>query len=246
MAKTPRDPRSHLRGPARSNPKRWERDAPTVVQTVVGSGPGLVLRRRRIFRRGSHAAGESGVTYDEHKKKAPPALAHGRGRTKPDEGMGANSFRSSRGFSGGATRTSALRRPGGPFLGLRGAPRTQTRPRSCGHGFRTTRAAFRRPPGSRVAEPLEPAFAGRGPSLRFRSLPKVYRSAPAPSRRPEGLHGRTMLPLVDSPALRHMTEQRTRIPRGFRPRCAPRPGFGYPHRGIHHRSSRHLAAPERP
>jgi len=31
-----------------------------------------------------------------------------------------------------------------------------------------------------------------------------------------------------------------------RPRCVPRPGFGYPHRGVHHRPSRRLAAPERP
>jgi hypothetical protein len=31
-----------------------------------------------------------------------------------------------------------------------------------------------------------------------------------------------------------------------RPRCVPRAGFGYPHRGVHHRPCRRLAAPERP
>jgi len=48
---------------------------------------------------------------------------------KPDEGISGNPSRSYRGFSGGATRTDTSRRPGGPLLGLRGAPGTQTRPR---------------------------------------------------------------------------------------------------------------------
>jgi hypothetical protein len=66
--------------------------------------------------------------------------------------------------------------------------------------------------------------------LRFRSPTEVHRSTPAPSRGPEGPPRRTMLPSLDSLALRHMTGRRTRFPRGFRPRCVPRPGFRPPSR----------------
>jgi hypothetical protein len=60
--------------------------------------------------------------------------------------------------------------------------------------FRPTRTAFRRPPGTRGAGPPEPAYAGRGPPLRFRSPSEVHRSTPTPSRRPEGPHvGRCFL-----------------------------------------------------
>src|SRR5262245_52187530 len=109
--------------------------------------------------------------------------------------MGGDPLRPSGGFSGGATRATALRRPSGPLVELRGAPGTQTRPRQDGHGFRPTRTAFRRPPGIRETGPPEPAFAGRGPPLRFRSPAEVHRSTPAPSRGPEGPHvGRCFLP----------------------------------------------------
>jgi hypothetical protein len=57
--------------------------------------------------------------------------------------------------------------------------------------------------------------------------------------------GRCFLPWAFL-AVRHMTGRRTRASRGFRPRCVPRPGFGYPPRGVHHHPSRRLAAPERP
>jgi hypothetical protein len=69
---------------------------------------------------------------------------------------------------------------------------------------------------------------------------------PAPSRRPEGRPvGQCFLPWAflpydtcrdGGPAYRGAS----------RPRCVPRAGFEYPHRGVHHRPSRRLAAPERP
>jgi len=95
-------------------------------------------------------------------------------------------LRPSRGLRSGATRATALRRQHGPLVRLRGAPGTQARPRSNEHGFRSTRTAFRRPPGSRETERAEPTFAGRRPPLRFRSSSEVHRSTPAPSREPEG------------------------------------------------------------
>jgi len=85
----------------------------------------------------------------------------------------------------------------------------------------------------------------RGPPFAFALL---QRSIAAPPHRPAGPKTRTSDD-ASSPGLSCPTthaERRTRISRGFRPRCVPRPGFGYPHRGVHRRPSRRLAAPERP
>jgi len=103
-------------------------------------------------------------------------------------------LRPSRGLRSGATRATASQRQHGPLLRLRGTSGTQIRPRSNGHWFRSTRTAFRRPPGSCETGPAEPTFAGRRPPLRFRSSSEVHRSTPAPSREPEGsLVGRCFL-----------------------------------------------------
>jgi hypothetical protein len=95
---------------------------------------------------------------------------------------------------------------------------------------RASRAGLRR-----TGAPLALSLSFRGPSRHPRTVPRTRR----PARR-------TMLPPLGFPALRHMTGRRTRLPRGFRPRCVPRPGFDHPHRGFHRRPSRRLSAPERP
>jgi hypothetical protein len=81
-----------------------------------------------------------------------------------------------------------------------------------------------------------------------RAFALLQRSIAAPPHRPVGrsrLVGRCFLPwaLVPYDTCRNGGPA---FSRGFRPRGVPRPGFGYPPRGVHHRSSRHLAAPERP
>lgn len=84
-----------------------------------------------------------------------------------------------------------------------------------------------------------------GPPCAFALL---QRSIAAPPHRPANPKVR-MSNDASSPGLSCPTthpERRTRISRGFRPHCVPRPGFGYPHRGVHHRPSRRLSAPERP
>jgi len=84
-----------------------------------------------------------------------------------------------------------------------------------------------------------------GPPCAFALL---QRSIAAPPHRPADPKAR-MSDDASSPGLLCLTthpERRTRVSRGFRPRCVPRPGFGYPHRGFHRRPSRRLAAPERP
>ena len=127
-------------------------------------------------------------------KRAPGAREHPRGPTKPDEEMGADPPRPSRGLRSDATRRGASRHPAGPLLESRGTPGTQAHSRLDGHGFRPTRAAFRRPPGIRGGAPPEPACAGRGPPLHFRSPTEAHRNTPAPSRRSEDrLAGRCFL-----------------------------------------------------
>jgi hypothetical protein len=84
-----------------------------------------------------------------------------------------------------------------------------------------------------------------GPPCAFALL---QRSIAAPPHRPANPKVRTSDD-ASSPGLSCPTthsERRTRVSRGFRPHCVPRPGFGYPHRGFHRRSSRRLSAPERP
>ena len=86
-----------------------------------------------------------------------------------------------------------------------------------------------------------------GPPCAFRFPSEACRSTPAPSRDPRrDPSRRTMLPSLGFVAPRRMPERRTRRLRGVQPRSVPRPRFGYLHRGVHHRSSGGLAAPERP
>jgi len=109
----------------------------------------------------------------------------------------------------------------------------------------------------RPARRFDALRAHAGPSLLSRLAPDrgppcafalLQRSIAAPPHRPADPKACTSDD-ASSLGLSCLTThpgQRTRISRGFRPRCAPRPGFGYPHRGIHRRPSRHLAVPERP
>jgi len=146
-------------------------------------------------------------------------------------------LRPSRGLRSGATRSTASQRQHGPLVRLRGTSGTQTRPRSNGYWFRSTRTAFRRPPGSCETRPAEPTFAGRRPPLRFRSSSEVHRSTPAPSREPEGsLVGRCFLSWAfvpfdtcrgGGPVAREASSSAASHVRGFDPL-----------RGVHHRPSR--------
>jgi hypothetical protein len=159
---------------------------------------------------------------------------------------GADPSRPSGGLRSGTTRQSASPRPTGPLVELRGAPGTQTPAHSDGHGFHPTRTAFRRPPGTRGPGPAEPDCSGRRPPLRFRSPTEVHRDTPAPSRRSEDRPvGRCFLPWAFAPCDTYR-DGGPAFRGASRPRCVPRAGFEHPQRGVHHRPSRRLAAPERP
>lgn len=109
----------------------------------------------------------------------------------------------------------------------------------------------------RPARRFDALRAHAGPSLLSRLTPDrgppcafalLQRSIAAPPHRPADPKACTSDD-ASSLGLSCLTThpgQRTRVSRGFRPRCVPRPGFGYPHRGFHRRPSRHLAVPERP
>jgi len=88
--------------------------------------------------------------------------------------------------------------------------------------------------------------SARRPPCALRFPTEAHRNTPAPSREPEGSARQTMLPSLGFLAPRHMPERRTRLPQGVLPCGVPRPRFGYLHRGVHHRPSGSLAAPERP
>lgn len=109
----------------------------------------------------------------------------------------------------------------------------------------------------RPARRFDALRAHAGPSLPSRLSPDggppcafalLQRSIAAPPHRLADPKVRTSDD-ASSPELSCPTthsERRTRVSRSFRPRCVPRPGFGYPHRGVHHRPSRRLSAAERP
>jgi hypothetical protein len=84
-----------------------------------------------------------------------------------------------------------------------------------------------------------------GPPCAFASL---QRPIAAPPHRPAGPKTRTSDD-ASSRGLCCLTThagRRTRCAQGFRPCTVPRPGFGYPPRGFHHRPLERLAAPRRP
>jgi len=95
-------------------------------------------------------------------------------------------------------------------------------------------------------EPSRSTFVEQAPSVRFRVPSEVYRRLPAPSRRPRGSTGRTTLPSLGFRAVRHMPGRRTRVKGEVPPLPRAASGVFDPHRGVHHRPSRRLAAPERP
>jgi len=152
--------------------------------------------------------------------------------------------RPSKGLSSGATRPGALRRADGPLVGFRRASRT-SRPAATRMGcvgparrFHALRALASR----RVSTHC----CADGPPCAFRFPAEACRSTPAPSRDPEGFARRTMLPSLGFCAPRRLPERRIRCLRGVQPRSVPRPRFGHLPRGVHHRPSGGLAAPERP
>jgi len=86
---------------------------------------------------------------------------------------------------------------------------------------RACRAGFRR-----TAAPLALSLLHRGPSQHPRTVPRTRRFA-----------RRTMLPLMGSRALRHMSGRRTRSREASSLAACHVRGFN-PHRGVHHRPSR--------
>jgi len=113
----------------------------------------------------------------------------------------------------------ALRRPTGPLLGLRGAPRTRTR-LARRTWVPSARTAFGRPPGFRASSSppgLLRSAALLALSLPFKGLSQHPRTVPPA---PEGADCRTMLPLLGFAAPRHMPGRRIRS-------CA---GLPAPHR----------------
>jgi hypothetical protein len=94
-----------------------------------------------------------------------------------------------------------------------------------------------------VLRAVRQAEAGRRPPMRFRASSETCPCSPAPQRRAASRSRRparpAMLPLLGFRALRHSPgpadphegDESLR-------RRVPRAGFGYPHRDVHHRSSR--------
>jgi hypothetical protein len=89
-----------------------------------------------------------------------------------------------------------------------------------------SRQAFRRPKPPEALLALSRPFRGPPPQPR----------KPPPARRPAC---RNLLPLLGSSSLRHtLGAVIPLLARGSRRERVPRPGFGYPHRGVHHRPYR--------
>jgi hypothetical protein len=122
-------------------------------------------------------------------------------------------------------------------VGLRGAPRVPTSSSWTGHGFRSARAAFRRPAGLRTTWPaVRPKPRGDPPAL---SLPfKGRHPSPARSRAPVGAHGGPCSLSWASSTLRRTLGRGKRDDRGSRRDPRPRAGFGYPLRGTPPTTSR--------
>ena len=136
-------------------------------------------------------------------------------------------------------REHALRRPKLPLMGLRGAPRTRTRPAWGGclvppgpYGVSTpiglaARRACRQP------KPPETLLAL---SLPFRGVPPETRRVPPTRERQQT--DPTSSPGLSSP-YGTISGRWTRFGGcGSHRSRVPRPGFGYPHRGFHHRPYR--------
>lgn len=92
---------------------------------------------------------------------------------------------------------------------------------------------------------VRPAFADRTPSVCFRVPSEVLRGTPAPPRRPCGRAACGALFLGLSCRTTRAGAVDPHDGRGSAPPASHVRGF-YPHRGVHHRPSRCLAAPERP
>jgi len=128
---------------------------------------------------------------------------------------------------------------------LRGASRTRIRPASGGHWFPPGPYGVSTPFGLLPGRTTQPDRSGRGPPVRFRFPSEAHRSTPAPSRGPEGPARRTMHPSLSFLTPQHMPERRTRMGAEHPAPRVPRPRFDHLLRGVHHRPSGNLAAPER-
>jgi glycerol-3-phosphate dehydrogenase (NAD(P)+) len=186
-------------------PEDVARSSAQIAEGVETAGPVCALGRREGLARGEGPARRGGVADGARppgrvarprigrKRSGPHAPCGARGPTEPDAGSETESSRPSRGLRRGATCATASRRPAQPSLGV--ARRSgDTAPTSPGrawvapdpHGVST-------PSGLDEADAPEPACAGRGPPLRFRSPSEVHRRTPTPSRRANRHGGRCFL-----------------------------------------------------
>jgi len=104
-------------------------------------------------------------------------------------------------------------------------------------GFRPTRAAFRRPSGSRPNGCGRPK-PFRGPPCAFAPLQRSIRAAPHRTLRPVGSSPDASSPELSCPTARSRGGGSVRVRRVVPLRHVPRPRFGHLHRGVHHRPSR--------
>jgi hypothetical protein len=141
---------------------------------------------------------------------------------------------------------SASRRPTGPFLGLRGAPRTRIRPALDGHGFPSGPCGVSTPFGLQPGRTTRPDCSGRGPPCAFASLQRptaAHPHRPGVPKDPRG--GRCSLPWAFA-LLDTSRNGGPAVVAGLPAPRVPRPRFGHLLRGVHHRPCGRLAAPERP
>jgi hypothetical protein len=137
---------------------------------------------------------------------------------------------------------AASQRPVLPLMGFRGTPGTRTRRTRTGMGFRPARGGCD-PFRAVVLQAMSRAEATPRPPLCFRAPSETCPSSPAPRRRSTGPKaGRHAPRCCLSWALvpyDTVSDRQIRMKGdGSLRHRVPRPGFGYPPRGIHHRSSR--------
>jgi hypothetical protein len=121
-------------------------------------------------------------------------------------------------------------------MGFRGAPGTRIGSDQGGHWFRPTRAAFPRPAGDHRPD-VRTAEADRGPSCAFAPLQRSIAAGPHRAAEPCGSADDASSPELQCPTT-HSRDRRTRMSGASPHRPVPRPGFGYPLRGVHHRPYR--------
>jgi hypothetical protein len=121
-------------------------------------------------------------------------------------------------------------------MGFRGTPGTRIGPVQGGHWFRPTRAAFPRPSGDRRSD-VRTAEAARGPSCAFAPLQRSIAAGPHRTAEPCGSADDASSPELHCPTTQSRAGGPVASDASPR-RSVPRPGFGYPLRGVHRRPYR--------